>query len=274
MPNTSRYILAVNERLVSHAQGVLILSADEIENITPEVVYDLGVDDEGTHYKLVIAVAGVDLTGLPEHDLSIGLRQSLAFVDSEWQYALFSTASQLTTWHYSFKFCPRCAEPLVVHPEERAKVCNSCGHHQYPRISPCIIVLVRKGNECLLAHAAKFPAGRYSTLAGFIEAGESAESAVHREVLEEAGVEIQNVEYRFSQSWPFPHSLMLGFSAEYKSGEIKPDGVEILDAAWFSADNLPVLPPRFTIARRLINQFLDDIGAEVEEDSRLFFAAE
>ena len=110
-------------------------------------------------------------------------------------------------------------------------------------------------------------------MAGFIEAGESAESAVIREVQEEVGIKVKDVEYCFSQSWPFPHSFMLGFFAEYESGDITPDGFEILDADWFGVDSLPSLPPRFTIARRLIDKFLIEQGVAIDQESALFFPA-
>ena len=274
MQNNPNYLLAYGERLVSHNEGVLLLSETEVKSIVTEAIYELGTGSDGIDYRLALAPKDTDLSALPEHDLSIGLRQSMYLVKDEAEYVLLSTAAQIATWYYSFQYCPRCAEKLTAHRHERAKICGSCGHHQYPRISPCIIVLVKKGERCLLAHAAKFANKRFSTLAGFIEAGEDAESAVYREVMEEVGIEVQNIQYCCSQSWPFPHSLMLGFTAEYKSGEIKPDGVEILEADWFSADELPILPPRFTIARRLIDRFLADIGAEIEDNSHLFFTAE
>ena len=116
-------------------------------------------------------------------------------------------------------------------------------------------MLVRNGKRCLLAHAAHFDEKRYSTLAGFIEAGETAEAAVAREVMEEVGIKVGNVTYHCSQSWPFPHSLMLGYFADYEAGDIVPDGVEILDAQWFDQNTLPSIPPPFTIARKLIDHF-------------------
>lgn len=267
-----QYFLAVGERILGHEKGAFLYGKTEIQQLQPKVILPIG-EYQQVHYS----VALFDEEQWPEtidRDQTVGLRSMLMLVQSEEEYALLATASQLVSWHESFKFCPRCATSLSLHDHERAKVCGSCGHHQYPRISPCIIVLVRKGNQCLLAHAARFAPGRYSTLAGFIEAGESAEAAVAREVMEEVGIEITNLRYCFSQSWPFPHSLMLGYLADYKEGEITPDGLEIIDARWFSVDDMPILPPRFTIARRLINQFLTEIGEEIEPDSALFFAAE
>ncbi|MGH1462655.1 MAG: NAD(+) diphosphatase [Neptuniibacter sp.] len=273
MESHNRYFIATaGKHLLGSVKGPFLLSENELKKLEYNAVLEVGVvDGETYHVAILERETNPDWIGEKE---PVGLRSMLALVETEEQYCLLATASQLVTWYESFKYCPRCADPLVLHSKERAKVCNSCGHHQYPRISPCIIVLVRKGEQCLLAHAAKFSSGRYSTLAGFIEAGESAEQAVHREIMEEVGIKVKNVRYCFSQSWPFPHSFMLGFMAEYESGEVLPDGLEILDAKWFSPENMPILPPPFTIARRLINQFLTEIGREIEPNSALFFSAE
>lgn len=185
------------------------------------------------------------------------LREALANVQDELQYAAISRQAQLDRWQTHAAFCCVCAADLIQHPiEEIARVCSGCGHVHYPPISPCIIVLVLNKDQCLLAHAAKFNAGRYSTLAGFIEPGESAEQAVVREVKEEVGIDVGNIRYFKSQSWPFPHSLMLGFFADYVSGNVQPDGDEILAADWFGRDALPDLPPSFSISRQLINAFV------------------
>lgn len=186
------------------------------------------------------------------------LRSLLAVAGSEREYVLLSRAAQLTTWHNQHRFCGRCGTATVHHEADLAKHCPTCSLVQYPRISPCIIVLIVKGDECLLARSPRFPPGRFSTLAGFIEAGESAEDAVHREVFEEVAIKIRNVRYVKSQSWPFPHSLMLGFLAEYDSGELEPDGVEIEAAGWFRREAMPDLPPAFAISAALIQRFLDN----------------
>lgn len=187
----------------------------------------------------------------------LALRPLLSVADPI-TFAQLSRAAQLHTWHLNHRYCCRCGSPTVHHKTDLAAHCERCNYQQYPRISPCIIVLVRKGERCLLAHAAHFGPGRYSTLAGFIEAGETAEEAVEREVREEVGIEVTNIRYAFSQSWPFPHALMLGFYADYADGELQPDGHEILDAQWFESGRLPDLPPPFTISRRLIDGFLTD----------------
>ncbi|MEM1114046.1 MAG: NAD(+) diphosphatase [Pseudomonadota bacterium] len=167
-------------------------------------------------------------------------------------FALAGRASQLLSWERDHQFCGRCGSPMEADGGERAMHCPSCGFINYPRIAPCIITLVTRGEEMLLARAANFPIEMYSTLAGFIEAGENAEECLAREVQEEVGIEVGGLRYFQSQSWPFPNQLMLGFFAEYRSGEIKVDGEEIIDAGWYTADNLPTVPPPASISGQLI----------------------
>lgn len=261
------YLLAYNEKLLGTETGFIRLSEVEISEHQVEECFTVG-RLKGDDYSLCILR---ELKSEFDLEKCVGLRSLLAKVGSEEEYNLLSRAAQIAIWYASFVFCPRCATELTCHSTELAKVCGNCHHHQYPRISPCIIVLVRKGDKCLLAHASRFSTGRYSTLAGFIEAGESAENAVAREIMEEVGVEVENIRYCFSQSWSFPHSLMLGYFADYKSGTIVPDGEEIILADWFDQNNLPVLPPNFTIARRLINKFFNEMGVNLSEEKNVFF---
>ena len=136
--------------------------------------------------------------------------------------------------------------------DERAKECPKCGLLNYPRISPAIIVAVLKGNQILLARSRRFPGGFYSVLAGYVEPGETLEECVRREVFEEVGIEVKNIRYFGSQPWPFPDSQMIAFTAEYLSGDIKPDESEIVDAGWFLPENLPEIPGKISIARSLL----------------------
>lgn len=163
---------------------------------------------------------------------------------------------QITEWEDRLRFCPTCREPLQKSSEEYEKFCTICGFRFYPPISPAIIVAITKGNLLLLAHNRRFPSGRYSLIAGFTEPGETLEECVGREVEEEVGIKVRNIRYYGSQPWPFPHSLMIGFTAEHKSGEITVDGREILDARWFTADSLPNIPPHGSISRVLIDWFI------------------
>jgi NAD+ diphosphatase len=145
---------------------------------------------------------------------------------------------------------------------ELARRCPRCKVALYPRLSPAIIVLVERGETALLGRNARFPGVMYSTLAGFVEAGETLEEAVAREVREESGIEVRDVRYYGSQPWPFPDSLMIGFTAQYASGEITPDPAEISDAGWFAADALPPVPPRLSIARQLIDAWVRRMGRD------------
>ena len=173
-------------------------------------------------------------------------------------YLLAGRAFQVMNWERTHQYCGQCGRPTQAADHERARVCPHCRLTQYPRISPAIIVAITKGPSILLAHAPRFPEGLYSVLAGFVEAGETFEECVQREVREEVGIEVKDIRYFGSQPWPFPHSLMVGFTAEYAGGEIRVDRKEILEAAWFQADNLPDIPGAYSIARRLIDNFVKE----------------
>jgi NAD+ diphosphatase len=138
----------------------------------------------------------------------------------------------------------------------RAKECPECKRLEFPRLSPAIIVLIERDDALLLARSARFPGAFFSVLAGFVEPGESLEEAVHREVMEETGITVKNIRYFGSQPWPFPDSLMIGFTAQYESGKIKIDGEEIVEAGWYRVDSLPQLPGKVSIARQLIDYFI------------------
>ncbi len=167
------------------------------------------------------------------------------------------TAMHLVEWDRTSQFCGRCGERTELRREERAKECTGCGALIFPRISPAVIVLIERGDKVLLARAARFTENIYSVLAGFVEPGESLEETVRREIEEETGILVEDVRYFGSQPWPFPDSLMIAFTARYKSGEIRIDGKEIVDARWFSVDDLPHIPGRVSIARKLIDLFIE-----------------
>jgi len=166
--------------------------------------------------------------------------------------AIAARAFQIADWDRSHRFCGRCGTRTRDGDGERAKECPSCGLVAYPRVSPAMMTLVTRGRELLLARSARFASGVYSALAGFVEPGETIEDCIRREVREEVGVEVREPVYFASQSWAFPHSLMIAFTAEYAGGEIRLDDPEIEDARWFALDALPKLPPSVSIARRLI----------------------
>ncbi|MCE8031766.1 NAD(+) diphosphatase [Billgrantia tianxiuensis] len=195
-------------------------------------------------------------------------RQWLSRLPESW-FPLISTALQVAAWLRDHRYCGRCGAPASRLDAEFAMHCEQCGHRNYPRISPCIITLVTHGDAMLLARSPRFPPGRYSTLAGFIEPGESAEEAVHREVYEEVGVSVGRIRYYRSQAWPFPHALMLGFFAEAASRRIRIDGIEIADAAWFLPSRLPQLPPPYSISRALIETHLAEVANGAGQTGRL-----
>ncbi len=151
-------------------------------------------------------------------------------------------AVQIAEWARTHRFCGACAQPMALHPGERCFKCAACGMMAYPRISPAMMVLIRKGEQVLLAMHVASPSKRFTPLAGFLEAGESIEEAVHREVFEEVGLRVNNLQYFGSQSWPFPHSLMIAFTADYVDGEIRVDESEISEARWFGPGD--EWPPR------------------------------
>ncbi|MGB5353381.1 MAG: NAD(+) diphosphatase [Woeseia sp.] len=177
---------------------------------------------------------------------------------------LVAHARALLLWHEAQQYCGRCGTETLARAAGNTRVCQNgdCGAQIFPRVDPAIIVLVHDGESCLLGRQAKWPEGRYSTIAGFVEPGESLEDAVIREVQEETNVAVSNVRYHSSQPWPFPASLMLGFHARGDSRDIELNDGELEDAQWFTrkelASGYPKLPPRLSIARRLLDDWIED----------------
>lgn len=192
------------------------------------------------------------IENLPEQFFTMTLREYN--IDHSIEERFFAYRAQaLINWRKATKFCCTCGTKLVEHKTLTAFECPECKAIHFPRIEPCIIVLINKGDKILLARHANRNQDMYACIAGFMEAGESAEEAVKREVMEEVGLKIKNIKYRGSQSWPFPSQLMLGFTAEYESGEIRLQEEELSDAQWFDRDNCPPSPKPGSIAYRLIN---------------------
>jgi NAD+ diphosphatase len=181
-----------------------------------------------------------------------GLRALFGLFDDV-MFALAGRAFQIMDWDRSHQYCGCCGTPTVVRSGERARQCPNCGQIHYPRIAPAVMALVQRRDQLLLARSPHFVPGMHSALAGFVEPGESLEQCLVREVKEEVGVEVASLRYFSSQSWPFPHSLMIAFNCDWVAGEITPDPAEIEAAGWFSLENLPVLPNKISIARRLID---------------------
>jgi len=217
----------------------------------PQRIQYLGVLGEQHCFSAELAADAV----APQGWIWQGLRALFGVLD-EAQFALAGRALQIVDWDRTHQYCGACGRTTAARTSERSRECPGCGLVAYPRLAPAVMGLVRRGKELLLARSPRFPKDMYSALAGFVEPGETLEQCLEREVYEEVGIKVRNVRYFASQPWPFPHSLMIAFFADYCSGEIRVDGAEIEDAKWFNVknlENLPRLPARISIARRLID---------------------
>ena len=173
-------------------------------------------------------------------------------------YLMGAKAVLVNDWYISHKFCGRCGAKTQIDEKDMMLKCPECGQVHYPRIAPAIIVAIENEEKLLMAQHSYHDTIRYALIAGFVEPGESIEEAVHREVLEEVGIKIKNLNYKKSQSWPFPNSLMLAFEAEYESGNIKVDGDEIVKAKWFKKDEIIRYDSDISISDWLIQEFIDN----------------
>jgi NAD+ diphosphatase len=247
-----------------HRKGVVVRRDDDRVTLpTDEDAASLGADLDAAHELGFLGDAralgvAVDDGARFEAPFEVRPLRDLYFALDEDRAAMAGRATQIVEWAMTSRFCGRCATTTERVAGERCTRCPACGLLAYPRIAPAVIVLVTRGDEALLARGARFPMPFYSALAGFAEPGESLEETLAREVREEVGIEVTEPRYFGSQPWPFPHSLMVGFFAQWAGGEIRPDGREILDAQWFRPDALPMVPPRISIARRLIDAWVKD----------------
>ena len=171
-------------------------------------------------------------------------------------FAVAARALEVLEWDRTHRYCGACGTATVIKDGERARECPSCKSLSYPRISPAVIVAVSRGERILLARARRFPPGFFSVLAGYVEPGETLEECVKREVKEETAVDVTNLRYFSSQPWPFPHSLMVAFTADWAGGEIRVDESELVEAGWYAVDALPHIPDPITVARRLIDGWI------------------
>jgi NAD+ diphosphatase len=189
-----------------------------------------------------------------------GLRGLFGALDDA-QFALAGRAVQIVEWDRTHQYCGACGEATVPRTSERSRECPRCRLVVYPRLAPAVMGLVRRERSLLLARSPRFPEGMYSALAGFVEPGETLEQCLEREVYEETSIRVRNARYFASQPWPFPNSLMIAFFADYVAGEIRADGVEIVDAQWFDVEDLPRLPAKISVARRLIDAAIGEMLA-------------
>lgn len=179
-------------------------------------------------------------------------------------YILAGKCAEMVYWDENTKYCGHCGAPMKF-DTRNSKCCTRCGRMIWPLLSTAIIVLVNRGNKLLLIQAKNFKRDFFGCVAGFVETGETLEEAVKREVMEETGIKIKNIRYFKSQPWPYPCGLMVGFYADYESGEIKLQLSELSRGGWFDKDNLPTLPEKLSIARMLIDNWLKEHHVETKE---------
>ena len=195
-------------------------------------------------------------TEAPQGTTFQDLRSLYGAVDED-IYLLAGRALQIVAWDQTHQYCGRCGHKTIDLKDERARKCPACGFMSFPRLSPAVITAVLKDNQILLTRYASFRGHMHTIIAGFVEPGETLEECLRREVMEEAGIKVKNIKYFSSQPWPFPNSLMIGFTAEYESGEIIVDGKEIAEAGWYDAAHIPEVPGKLSIAREIIDWFIE-----------------
>lgn len=235
--------------LLVHGQSLVLDQTLQLPLINDQHPDELLVSVEHDAQYVVRAIEPIDV---PQGYQLVPLRQILSKLDQT-GFERMSRALQLLEWQRNHRFCSHCGTPTVRHAQgEFAQVCPACGHSAYPRVNPCVIVAITKGETILLARAHRFSTPMFSLIAGFVEVGETLEQAVAREVKEEVGLDICNIRYVSSQPWPFPTNIMIGFTAEYADGELVLQEDEIAEAAFYPFDQLPLIPPAGSIAHSLI----------------------
>ena len=254
MQNAIRHYVVADEKFLCSGDGSLALLNDsDVIALSVEVIVKHPVK---SHDEKPVCVACVQPQSVAGYQW-LSLRNLLERL-SEDEFQTAGRALQVLRWHFDHQFCGRCGNPTVQHSQDLAKTCVHCAVDFYPRLSPCIITLVTRGDECLLAWHTRSKEEKYSCLAGFIEMGESPEQTLAREVMEEVGLHVNHIRYAYSQPWPFPGQLMLGYFADYAAGNIQVDQQEIYRAHWFQYNQLPKIPPATSISGRLINTFVQE----------------
>ncbi|WP_242973016.1 NAD(+) diphosphatase [Anaeromicrobium sediminis] len=245
-----------NEILVNTSNKEILLPSDEhMKNLNISLNnMNLLIEKENEEFLFGKVE---DLINLPK-DFQFYRLISLIDLMGKEIYNLGSKALHLINWHNDYKYCSKCGTLVEEKKDERAKICPKCGLVNYPTISPAIITAVIKEDKLLLAHNTRFQNDMHSVIAGFVDPGETFEDCVRREVKEEVGIDVKNIKYFGNQPWPFPYSLMVAFTCEYEKGEIKVDGNEIDKANWYSVDNMPNVPSKGSVARELIDWFIEN----------------
>lgn len=237
-----------------NGSGLGIPLARSLEDLTAQPLRTLYL---GTFAGLPCYAAEVSAETPEPPGLAFRPLRSLYEVLEEDLFHLAGKALQLLAWEGTHRFCGRCGTETARSVTERSRICPQCGLVSYPQLAPAVITAILRDKQILLAHAPHFQNNMYGLIAGFVEPGETLEDCVQREIMEEVGLKVKNITYFGSQQWPFPNSLMVGFLAEYESGEITVDGEELDHAAWFHLDQLPVIPPPVSIARKIIDWIAD-----------------
>jgi NAD+ diphosphatase len=219
----------------------------------------IGSDSHGTWYAVPVSNSVL----LPERYGRTNLRAMYGVIPDD-LLGIASRAVALSAFYQTHRFCGICGAETSKKEDENATICPACGHVFYPVINPAVIVCIRRDNQILLARSPHFRPIVHSIIAGFVEAGETLEQAVAREVAEEVGIKIDTIRYWCNQPWPFPHSLMVGFTASYAGGTIQIDPTEIEEAGWYSYDSLPPLPAAGSISRILIDQVVLEISRDMK----------
>ena len=257
MKNSSSCWLVVQKETFLFLQGkdLALPTTVALEQLTPFFVrqFALGCSKDITFFAAEVSSDMI----LPDALQAVPVRQALTLLPADY-YGMVVKAYSVIRWDKHHQFCGQCAAQTMLRDRAFERYCQACGLSCFPRISPSIIVLIHRGEELLMASSPHYAPGVYGLIAGFIEAGESAEDALHREVFEEVGIKVQNPVYFGSQPWPFPDSLMLAYTAEYASGDIVICENEIKEAGWYRYDKLPGLPSsRVSIAFKLLDHFIN-----------------
>jgi NAD+ diphosphatase len=248
------YYVVADEKFLCAEDGALaLLNETDLIRISIDYQVTHSFKNHLNEQVCVISATAKNIAGFQWSSLRSLLEQL-----SEEEFQTAGRALQILRWHFDHQFCGRCGKPTIQHSQDFAKTCAACKIDFYPRLSPCIITLVTRGDECLLAWHTRSKDEKYSCLAGFIEMGESPEQTLDREVMEEVGLRVNNIRYIASQPWPFPGQLMLGYFADYAGGDIVIDQQEIMAANWYHYSQLPKIPPATTISGRLINAFVQE----------------